>query len=484
MGSSRTQDKSEEFASGKTFGLIIKYSIPTIIGMLVNALYAFIDRAFVGHLPLGEGVLGMAGINIAMPVTTIIFAVAMFAGAGAGANISISLGRGRKDLAEEYIGNGLVLGTVVALVASIGFILFREPILRAFGAAGDAGDIKNTLYYAEQYLTIMLIGATINTVGFCLSRFILAQGFTTVSMTAMIIGVVVNVALAPIFLFVFHWGVAGSAAATVVAQTVSAGFSLQFFLRKRMPLHIRSGNLKPDFAVIGRISSIGVSPGLLQMAMAFVQIVLNISLQTYGALAQSAMGVVNAVSLVLLMPIYGINQGVQPLIGFNYGAKLYHRVRKLLVQAILIATCIMVVTWGVLMLSAEKVVLLFGTDAGLMKLGPQAIRMFLMALPLVAFQAVSSNYFQAVGKPMHSLTLTMSRQVLFLLPAVLILPLFWGLNGVFLAGPVADVISTVLTGIFLIVELRHLTGRAEEGKTSAELLSAVEPSGEPKKRIN
>lgn len=464
MEAPRKIDKSEEFASAGTFGLIVKYSIPTIIGMLVNALYAFIDRAFVGNLPGGEGELGMAGINIAMPVTTIIFAVAMFAGAGAGANISINLGRGRKDLAEEYIGNGIVLGVTVALLASIAFLIFETPLLQLFGAAGEA---KNALPYAQQYLTIMLIGATINTFGFCLSRFVLAQGYTTVSMTAMFIGVSVNVALAPVFLFVFHWGVAGSAAATVIAQAASASFSLQFFLRKRMPLQIRLKDLRPDWAVIGRISSIGVSPGLLQMAMAFVQIVLNISLQAYGEVAISAMGIVNSVSMVLLMPIYGINQGVQPLIGFNYGAKLYHRVRKLLLQAILIAVCLMAITWGTLMLGAEKIVLLFGSmNTELMKLAPQAIRMFLMVLPLVAFQAVSSNYFQAVGKPMHSLTLTMSRQVLFLLPAVLILPLFWGLNGVYLAGPVADVISTVMTGVFLIFELKKLSKQSSELQAS------------------
>lgn len=460
MDSPRRLDKSQEFATGKTFGLIVKYSIPTIVGMLVNALYVLIDRVFVGHLPGGEGELGIAGINIAMPVTVIIFAVAMFAGAGAAANISLSLGRGQKDKAEHYIGNGIFLGATVAFAASVVFIFIRVPMLELFGATGNAA---SALPFADKYLTVMLIGTAINTFGFCLSRYILAQGFTTVSMAAMFIGVGVNIILAPLFLFVFHFGIAGSAAATVVAQTASAAFSLQYFLRQRMPLSIRKKYLKPNREILGKISSIGISPGLLQLAMAFVQIVLNNSLKGYGEEAISALSVVNAVSQVLLMPIYGINQGVQPIIGFNYGAKHFHRVKKLLIQAIFCAVSLMTVFWAVLMLDAKSVVLMFGADnAGLIRLGPPAIRMFLMALPLVGFQVVSSNYFQAVGKPKHSLALTMSRQVLFLLPAVLILPIFWQMNGVFLAGPVADTLSTVMTGIFLMLELRHLTGKAEE----------------------
>jgi Na+-driven multidrug efflux pump len=256
--------------------------------------------------------------------------------------------------------------------------------------------------------------------------------------------------------------VAGSAAATVIAQTVSAAFSLQYFLRRRMPLSIRVKYLKPDWAVIGRIASIGVSPGSLQLAMALVQVVLNNSLNEYGEAAISAMSVVNAVSQVLLMPIYGINQGVQPIIGFNYGARHYHRVRMLLLQAVACAVCLMTAFWAAIMLGARTVVIIFGAgNAGLMQIGPTAIRLFLMALPLVGFQVVSSNYFQAVGKPVYSLALTMSRQVLFLLPAVLILPIFLQMNGVFLAGPVADALSSVMTGIFLVFELRKLTGQAD-----------------------
>ena len=452
----RAKDKSREFATSNTLQLIVKYSIPTIVGMLANALYSFVDRVFVGHLPGGEGQLGMAAINIAMPVTTIIFAVAMFAGVGAGANISLNLGRGRRDLAEKFIGNGTTMGVSIALVTSLLFILFRRPILVAFGASAA------TLPYAEQYLTIMLIGTTINTFGFCLSRFVLAQGFTTVSMTAMFIGVAVNLILDPLFIFVFGWGVAGSAAATVVAQASSAAYSLQYLLRGRMPLRFHWKNLKPDRAIMGGIAAIGVSPGSLQLAMALVQVTLNNSLAAFGDVAISAMSAINAVAQVVLMPIFGINQGVQPIIGFNYGARLYSRVRRLLLQAVSIAVALMVAFWAFIMLDASAVIRLFGSaNEGLMSIGPGAMRWYLMALPLVGFQVVSANYFQAVGKPKHSLVLTLSRQVLCLLPAVLILPRFFGMSGVFMAGGVADSVSAVLTAAFLLFELRKLGSQTD-----------------------
>lgn len=465
MESPRTRDKSEELATAKTFGLIVRYSIPTIAGMLANALYVLIDRAFVGHLPgldggrhIGE--LGMTGITIAMPVTIIIFAVAMLAGAGAGANISLSLGRGRKDDAERFIGNGVTMGVAVTLLASILFLAFRKPLLIAFGASGP--DQELLLRYSEQYLTVMLTGAAINTLGFCLSRFILAQGYTTISMAAMFIGVGVNLALAPLFLFVFHWGVAGSAAATVVAQAASAAFSLQYFLRKRMPLNLRVKWLKPELSIIAAIASIGVSPGLLQLAAALVQVVLNKSLNAYGEAAIAAMGAVNAVAMVLLMPIFGINQGIQPIIGYNYGARHYRRVRVLLLQAILIAVCLMTAFWAAMLPGARTVMAIFGAgNEGLMRIGPTAVRLFLLALPLAAFQVVSSSYFMAVGKAKHALALTLSRQVLFLLPAVLILPRFFGMNGVFASGAAADTLSAIMTGLFLLRELRKLRGQAE-----------------------
>ena len=455
-------DKSEEFANAGTFGLIVKYSLPTIVGMLANALYVLIDRVFVGHLPGGMGELGIAGITVSQPVTTILFSIAMLAGAGGAANISLSLGRGQREKAEEYIGNGVVLSVAISLILSLVFLAFADPILVRFGASVDV------LPYARQYLTIMLIGGAINSMGFAISRYILAQGFTTISMVMMFVGVGVNAALAPLFLFGFHMGVGGSALATVIAQCCSAGFALSFFLRGKMPLRLRAVNLRPRWNILVPIVSIGVSPFALQLAMSLVQIIMNNSLQYYGGdIAVAAMGTVMAVSAVVMMPIFGINQGAQPIIGFNYGAQLFGRVRRLLVQAILLATGVIVIIWAVLMLGAEKIILLFGAqNAALMHEGPIAMRYFLLALPVVGFQVVSSNYFQSVGKPAHSLVLSLARQVLLLIPAVLILPRFIGLNGCYLAGPVSDTLSAIITAVFFAFELRLLARDAARPKVS------------------
>ena len=470
MPNSSMRDKSEEFAHAQTFGLIVKYSLPTIVGMLANALYVLIDRVFVGHLPGGTGELGIAGITVAQPVTTILFAVAMLAGAGGAANISLSLGRGERDKAEEYIGNSVTLSVVMSALLCVGFAIFADPILIRFGASADV------LPYARSYLLVMLLGGVINTLGYTLSRTILAQGFTTIAMTMMFVGVGVNIVLAPLFLFVFHWGVGGSALATVIAQLCSMLFSLSYFLRHRLPLRLRVKNLRPQWKTLVAIVSIGISPCALQLAMSLVQAIMNNSLLRYGGdVAVAAIGTVMAVSAVLMMPIFGINQGAQPIIGFNYGAQLYDRVRRLLVQSILLATAVIVVFWAVLMIGAEKAILLFGSqNADLMREGPVAMRLYLLALPVVGFQVVSSNYFQSVGKPAHSLVLSLSRQVLLLIPAVLLLPLWLGIRGVYLAGPVADVLASLITAVFFALEMRQLARRHEERARLPE-----EPNQEP-----
>ena len=458
MPKTSMRDKSEEFAHAPTFGLIVRYSLPTIVGMLANALYTLIDRVFVGHLPGGAGELGIAGITVAQPVTTILFAVAMLAGAGGAANISLSLGRGERDKAEEYIGNSATLSVIVSALLCIGFAIFADPILIRFGASAAV------LPYARSYLLVMLLGGVINTFGFTLSRTILAQGFTTIAMTMMFVSVAVNIVLAPLFLFVFHWGVGGSALATVIAQLSSMLLSLSYYLRHHLPLRLRVKHLRLRWKPLFAIVSIGVSPFAMQLAMSLVQAIMNNSLLKYGGdVAVAAMGTVMAVSSVLMMPIFGINQGAQPIIGYNYGAQLFDRVRRLLVQSILLATVVITVFWGGLMIGAEKAILLFGSqNADLMREGPLAMRLYLLALPVVGFQVVSSNYFQSVGKPAHSLALSLARQVLLLIPAMLILPLWLGIRGVYLAGPVADVLASLSTAVFFVLEMRQLSRRHKE----------------------
>lgn len=446
------QDKSQLFSTGNTFSLIVKFSIPTIIGMLVNALYVVVDRIFVGNISGSAGELSMAAITVSMPATVIIFSIAMLAGAGGGANISLSLGRGDKEVAERFIGNGLILGSSLSFFVASVFFIFCESILVFFKAS------DSVLPYAATYLRISLAGSVFNTAAFCLNRYMLAQGFSVLAMRTSVIGVVLNVILTPIFIFVFDMGIAGAALGTILAQLVSFFWTLYCFLSKKVVLRIRLCCLKIDFKVLIRILSLGVSPFALQLAISLVQYVLNTQLGSYGGdTAIAAMGIVSSISQMMLMPIYGINQGVQPIIGFNYGAKLYHRVKKLLFEAILSATAVISLLWIVTMIFTNQIVSLFGSQStALMIESSTAVRLFLMALPCVGFQVVSATYFMAVGKPKQSLILNLSRQVLLLIPAVLIMPVFFKLNGVYLAGPLADILSTITTATFLWFEFRHL----------------------------
>lgn len=446
------QDKSQLFATGNTFSLIVRFSIPTIIGMLVNALYVVVDRIFVGNIPGRAGDLGITAVTVSTPVTVIIFSIAMLAGAGGGANISLSLGRGEKEKAERTIANGLVLGVSLSLVIAVLSILFSRPILEAFGASPEV------MPYAMSYLNISLAGSVFNTAGFCLNRYMLAQGFSVLSMRTNIIGVILNTILTPIFVFVFGMGIAGAALGTILAQFASFSWVLYCFISHKVPLKIRKQNLKLHRETVVDILKLGLSPCALQLAISLVQFFINNQLKVYGGdPALAAMGVVTAVSQMLMMPVYGINQGVQPIIGFNYGARLFNRVKKLLLQAILLATGVVSLSWIFVMILTQPIVSLFGTqNVTLMNEAPIAIRLFLMALPLVGFQVVSATYFMSVGKPRQALILNLSRQVLILIPAVLILPLFFRLHGVYVAGAVADFISTLMTAGFLLFEIRHL----------------------------
>jgi len=458
----KRKEKAEAFSNGNTFGLIVKFSIPTIIGMMVNALYTVIDRAFAGHIP-GVGDLCIAAITITMPVTILIFAIAMLAGAGGGANISLSLGRGKPLLAEKYIGNGIVMGGVFGIAAAVIFYIFCEPLL--IGLNSLKPEDMAIIPYAVTYLRIMLIGAMINTVGFCFNRYILAQGFTMLSMMTNIISVVVNIILAPLFLFVFHWGIAGAAYATAIAQTVAAVWSFSCFLTKRVHLRLRLKNFRPDLKILKGIIFIGVAPMLIQICMATVQVSVNNVLAIYGdENAIAAMGIVLSLVNLLLMPIYGINQGSQPIIGFNYGAKLFHRVKKLLQQAILLSLCVMFVIWALVMIFAGPIAWIFAgtTTQELLNETVIAMRLDFMVIPIAAIQLMTTTYFQTIGHPLKSVAMTLLRQIIIFIPVVIILPRFFGLYSVYASGAVADFLAAVICSVFLIFELKRLDVKIKE----------------------
>lgn len=448
-------DHSRRLGEEKVFKLLIRFSLPAIVGMLVNALYNVVDRIFIGN---GVGPLGIAGITIGFPIMLVQMAFAMLIGIGANSLVSIRLGEQKREEAELILGNAMVLLIAVAVVLSVLGLVFLEPLLISFGAS-DA-----VLPYAKDYLRVILWGTTAQAIGFGMNNFIRAEGNPGIAMWTMLIGAILNTALDPLFIFVFGWGISGAAIATVMSQAASALWVLYHFLGGRSSLKLHMKNLKLKSPIVVKIATLGMAPFLMQLAASLLNWIMNKSLITYGGdIAVSGMGVVMSITMLILMPIFGINQGVQPIIGYNYGALKFDRVKQALKLAIISATGVVCLGFVIVRLFPVQLISMFNReDAELLAFGERALNIFLTFLPIIGFQIVSANYFQAVGKPRHATFLSLSRQILILIPAMLILPRFFGLDGVLMAGPTADLTSSIVTGIFLFVELRHLDARHQE----------------------
>lgn len=442
-------DRSQQLGEDSIYRLLLKFSLPAIVGMIAQALYNIVDRIFIGQ---AVGADGLAGATVSFPFMLILMAFGMLVGIGTTALVSIRLGQRKQEEAEQILGNGTVLLIGQAFLLTLTGLTLLNPLLRLFGAS-DA-----ILPYARSYLQIIVLGAVFQAVGFGLNAVIRGEGNPRVAMVTMLIGAVLNSILDPIFLFGFGWGMRGAAAATVLAQSASATWVLSYFLTGRSLLRIRLRNMRLRWSVCMAILAIGSAPFAMQIAASVLNAILNHQLHTYGGnLAISVMGIIYAVVMFIAMPVFGINQGAQPIIGYNYGASQFERVKKTLLAAILIATGIAAMGFLVVMLFPSQVVHLFNReDQALLDLGTHAIRISLMALPAIGFQIVSASYFQAVGKPKQAMLLSLSRQVLLLIPAVLILPRFFGLNGVWAAMPTADLGSSILTALWLAFELRSL----------------------------
>ncbi len=445
-------DRSKRLEEGSIPRLLAAFSAPAIVGMMAQAVYNVVDRIFIGH---AVGPLGIAGTTVSFPFMLILLAFGMLIGFGAAASVSIRLGARKQAEAERVLGNALVLLVGVGLLLTLLGLALLDPILTVFGASRDV------LPLARDYLQIIALGSVVQCVAFGLNALIRGEGNPRIAMYTMLIGAVLNTILNPIFLFGFGWGMRGAAAATVTAQAVSAVWVLGYFLRGTSLLKIRGRNLRLQWPVCRSIVTIGSPMFAMQLAASMMNAILNNQLRLHGGdLAISVMGIVYAVALFIAMPIFGITQGAQPIIGYNYGAKRFDRVKKTLQTAILFASAICLSGFLVVMLLPSQVIWLFNReDEALMRLGTHAMRICLMMFPIVGFQIVSTSYFQAVGKPRHALLLGLSRQVLLLIPAILILPHFFGLNGIWAAIPTADLASSMWTGIWLSVELRHLRRR-------------------------
>lgn len=427
--------------------LLLDFSLPAVTGMMVNALYNVVDSVFVGN---GVGEVGLAAVTIVFPIMLIMMGFGMLVGVGATAQISISIGQKKKEQAEKILGNAFALALLIALTLTIVVELFLDLILTFLGAE------NNVLPYARDFARIIVGGSIFTFVGFGLNNIIRAEGSPKTAMATMLISAVLNMLLNPLFIFTFNLGIRGSALATVISQAVAAIWVLIYFIGPYGYLKIRWQNIKLDIEIIRIIVAIGMSPFFMQIAASIVSVIYNYSLIVYGGeLAVAAMGIVNRVSMLMLMPIFGISQGVQPIIGYNYGAGNYGRVIDALKKATAVATVFSVSGFLLVEIFNREIIAIFNENPELIEVGARGMQIFLAMLPIIGFQIVSSTYFQAVGKAKQSLLLSLSRQVIILIPLIILLPRIWGLIGIWLASPIADLTSSVLTAMLLFREIRN-----------------------------
>jgi putative MATE family efflux protein len=448
-------DRTRRLAEENIPRLLGTFSLPAIVGMMAQALYTIVDAIFVGR---AMGADGLAGIGVAFPCMLVLLAFSMFIGFGASALVSIRLGEGRKDDAERVLGNAAVLLLLASAMLTAAGLTLLDPLLRLYGASSAV------LPYARDYLGIIVAGTVFQVVGYGLNAVIRGEGNPRTAMLTLLIGVVLNVLLAPLFIFQFQLGMKGAALATMLSQAVSATWVLAYFLGGKSLLRLRAKNLRLDRRLTASILAIGSPHFAMQIAASAMNAILNHQLSIYGGdVAISVMTIIYRIAMLVIMPVFGINQGAQPIIGFNYGAERFDRVKKALQTAILAGTAITVCGFVASMVFPAQMIRLFGGNdaafADVMAQGPHAMRLAQLMLPLIGFQIISASYFQAVGKPRYALLLMLSRQILLLIPALLVLPLFFGLDGVWAAIPTADLCSSVLTAVCFFAELRHLDNR-------------------------
>jgi putative MATE family efflux protein len=447
-------ESTARLGTGRIGRLLLEFAIPAIVGMLVNAIYNIVDRIYIGQ---GVNPLGIAGVGLVMPVMMIIQALSILIGVGSNALFSIRMGEGRSDQVEKIMGHAFALLFLIPAIGIVFCMIFMRPILsQILGASPDVYP------YAHDYLQVILYGAIFAAMSPGLTHFIRSDGHPKTSMLVQIVGAVINIILDPIFIFVFNLGVAGAAWATIISQFISLVFVLGYFNSKFTRLRFHVKYMRLNLKLTGQIMAIGFAPFIMQMAMSLVGILQNnVILQYGGDEALTAMTITFSVLTMVMMPLQGIGQGAQPIIGYNYGAKQYERVKKCFKLALL--GCTGILTLGFLSTELIPGILfrLFSSDRGsLYALGLRTIRICTCAFPIVGMQMMGGQFFQSIGKPVQGAVLSLSRQILFFIPCLLFLPRFFGLlgwtlvEGVFWAFPISDLCAATMSFLFVRHEFK------------------------------
>lgn len=447
-----TEEITWRLENEKISRLLVHYAIPAVIGTMVNALYNIVDRIFIGQ---GVGPLAISGLTLTFPILLFLQAFGMLVGAGAATRVSIHLGRKAKDLAENVLGNAFTLTFIISALTIIPCMIYMRQLLGWFGGS------EQTIPYAEDYLYIAIPANLLASLSFGFNAVMRASGYPKKAMLTMMIGAVANVILDPIFIFGLKMGIQGAAIATVISMALSAAFVMWHFVQKDSLIRFRASCFRLRLPIVWNILTIGISPFAMQLAGSMVNVVMNNSLKKYGGdLAIGASGIMTSVAMLLVMLIIGIAQGMQPIVGYNYGAGKPQRALETLKLVILVSTGITGTGFLCSLLFPELIVKAFTNDSELIVISANGLRLALLAFLVVGSQISISQFFQSIGVAWKAMFLSVSRQCLFLIPAILLLPLFLGLDGVWLASPLSDLLAALTAWLFLAKHVKNVKKQA------------------------
>ena len=443
------QTKEQKLSTMPLPRLMASLAIPSVIAQLINVLYNIIDRMYIGHIP-GSGPVALTGVGLTFPIITLISAFSAFIGAGGAPLASISLGKGDRDRAEKILGNGVSVLLIFSASLTVLFMLFRRPLLYMFGASDQ------TIHYGVDYITIYLVGTVFVQLALGLNMFITSQGQARTAMLSVLIGAIINIILDPVFIFALHMNVQGAALATVISQAVSATWVVHFLSSEKSAIQIRRKNMVPDLSIIKSIMALGISPFIMQATESAISIVLNRGLSMYGGdLYVGSMTILQSVMQLIVIPVQGFTQGVQPIISYNFGARKFDRVKKTYRMTICftfaVATFLCILTLFFPGLFAG----IFTTDQELIALVKKVMPIFMAGIAVFGIQMGCQTTFMGLGQAKISLFIALLRKVILLIPLALILPKFFGVMGIYYAEPISDITAaTTATILFLCVRKR------------------------------
>lgn len=457
--------RSASLGTAPVASLLAQYALPAIVAMIASSLYNIVDRIFIGN---GVGPYAIAGLSIAMPIMNLTTAFGSMLGVGSSTLISIRLGQKRREEAQQVLGTTLLLNILVGLAVCVCGLIWLEPILRLFGAS------EQVLPYAKEFMQIILIANVFNHNFLGFNAVMRATGYPRKAMLSTFITVLVNLVLAPIFIFAFDWGIRGAALATACAQFTGFVWVMIHFCSKRHDIHFEWKYIRLRLKVIGGIISIGSSNFLMHACTCLMVIILNSSLVHYGGaegdMAIAAYGICNSVVMLFLMVVIGLNQGMQPIVGYNFGARLNARMMRAYQLTIVVASVVTTAGFLIGELFPRTIVSLFTNDETLIRLSTTCLRTILISFPVVGFQMVTTTFFQSVGKAAWSIFLSLSRQLIFLIPGLIILPRIFGFPGVWAALPTGDILASMLTLIVIALKIKQFSPKDDALSAEKQLV--------------